>query len=102
MANLHAGATSASAPTQIDVDTASKTVVAEEYGRSGLVLTNLSSGTIYIAFGSNAAVVGSGIPILADGGNFSMDDYIYTKEAVQAIAHSNNSLLAIQEFVVRT
>ena len=102
MPGMFTGPTSASAPTQIDVDTASKEVVAENYNRVGLVMTNLSDGTMYIAFGTNAAVVGSGIVILGSGGNFSMDDYIYTKEAVNAIAHSNNSLLAVQEFVVRS
>lgn len=99
----HPNATvSAAAPVQIDVDTASATVLAENYSRYGLLLTNLSSGTMYLAFGTNAAVVGSGVPILPDGGTFSMDDYTFTKEAIQAIAHSDNSLLAIQEFLIRS
>lgn len=93
---------SAAAPTQVGVDTSSAEAVAENYNRAGLLLTNLSSGTIYIAFGTNAAVVGSGAVVGADGGSFSMDDFSFTKEAVNAIAHSNNSLLAIQEFVVRS
>lgn len=93
---------SGAAPAQIDVDTASKEVVAENYNRVGLLLTNLASGTMYLAFGTNAAVVGSGPVLGPDGGSFSMDDFSFTKEAVNAIAHSNNSLLAIQEFVVRS
>lgn len=93
---------SGAAPTQIDVDTTSKEVVAENYSRYGLVVTNLSSGTMYLAFGTNSAVVGSGIPILGNGGNWSMDEFNFTKEAINAIAHSNNALLAIQEFVIRS
>lgn len=99
--NIHTGSVSASAPTQVDVDTASKTVVAENLDRVGLVLTNLSTGTMYLGFGTNSAVLNSGIALLPSGGNFSMDDYIFTKEAIQAIAHSDNSLLAVQEFVNR-
>ena len=96
------GTVSGAAPTQIDVDTASKTVVVENYSRYGLVITNLSSGTMYLGFGPNAAVVGSGIAILGNGGNWNMEDYTFTKEAVQAIAHTNNSLMAIQEFEIRS
>ncbi len=91
---------SGAAPTQIDVDAASKTVVAENYNRYGIVLTNLSTGTMYLAFGGNAAVVGSGVVLLPHGGNWSMDEFTFTKEAIQSIAHANNSLLSIQEFEV--
>lgn len=93
---------SASAPTQVGVDTTSAEVVAENYSRYGLVLTNLADGTIYLGFGTNTAVVGSGVIIPPYGGNWTMDDYNFTKEAVNAIAHSNNSALAIQEFVIRS
>lgn len=96
------GSTSGSAPTQIGVDSASATVVSENLSRSGLVLTNLSDGTIYLGFGANAAVLGSGIPVLPGGGNFSMDDYTATKEAIQAIGHNTDGLLAVQEFVIRS
>ena len=89
------------APTQVGVDTTSAEAVAENYSRYGIVLTNLSSGTIYLGFGSNAAVVGSGVALLGNGGNWSMDEFNFTKEAVNAIAHSNNALLAVQEFIVR-
>lgn len=95
------GVSSGAAPAQVDVDTTSKQVVAENYGRAGLYLTNLSTGTMYLGFG-NTAVVGSGAVLLPSGGSFSMDEYSFTKEAVHAIAHANNSLLAIQEFVVRS
>ena len=93
---------SGAAPAQIDVDSASKQLVAENYARAGLVMTNLSDGTVYIAFGGNAAVLGSGIVLLPGGGNFSMDDFIFTKEAVNGIAHTDNALLSVQEFVIRS
>ena len=99
MPNFNVGTVSGSAPIQIDVDTASKEVVAENYSRVGLVMTNLSDSTMYISFGVSTAVLGSGMPILPYGGNFSMDEYTYSKEAINAISHSTNSLLAIQEFV---
>lgn len=101
MPNILSGTSSGSAPTQIDVDTVTKEVVAENYSRVGLVLTNLSDGTMYISFGTNGATLNTGIPILPGGGTFNMEDYTYTKEAVNAIAHSSNALMAIQEFVVR-
>lgn len=101
MPNLFTGTVEAQPPTQIDVDTVSKTIIVDTPTRTGLVLTNLSDGTIYIAFGANPAVLNSGIAVLPGGGNFSMDEFVYSKEIVSAIAHTNNSLLAIQEFVVR-
>lgn len=101
MPNILSGTATGSAPTQIDVDSTSKEIVAENYGRVGLVLVNLSDNTAYIAFGTNAAVVGSGIVVLPFGGSFAMNEYTYSKEAVNAISHADNSLLSIQEFVSR-
>ncbi len=101
MPNILSGTITGLAPTSIDVDSTSKTVVAQNYSRVGLVLMNLASGTVYIAFGTNSAVVGSGITLLPSGGSWSMDEYSYTKDDINAIAHSDNSQLAIQEFVNR-
>lgn len=96
------GVSSGLAPVQVGVDTTSATIVSENYSRVGLLLTNLSTGTVYLGFGLNAAVIGSGAVLGPSGGSFSMDEFSYTKEAVNAIAHADNSLLAIQEFVVRS
>lgn len=101
MAGLYTSTVSAAAPLQVGVDTTSAEVVAENYSRVGLLLTNLSTGTMYLGFGTNPAMIGSGAALLPSGGSFSMDDYSYTKEAVNAIAHADNSLLAIQEYVNR-
>lgn len=95
------GVSSASTPTQVSIGVASTAAVEENYNRVGLLLVNLSTGTMYLAFGTTA-VLGSGAVLLPSGGSFSMDDFSYTKEAVNVIAHSANSLLAIQEFVVRS
>lgn len=88
---------------QVAIGTSSSVVVAASLSgaatsRIGLTITNLSTGTVYLAFGTNAAVVGSGIPLLPSGGSWSMDDYLYTKEAVNGIAHNSNSLVSFQEF----
>lgn len=99
--NFHAGSVSALAPAQAAVAATSTAVVAENSQRVGMVLMNLSSGTIYIGI-NNAAVVGSGITLLPNGGVWTMDEYNFIKEPINAIAHSAGSLLAIQEFVVRS
>lgn len=87
------------APVQVGVTSSSTTVLTANYDRYGLIMTNMSDGTMYLAFGANAAVVGSGIPVLPGGGNFSMDSFSFTKGAIQAINHTGTGLLAIQEFV---
>ena len=102
MPNFEIGTISANSPQQVAVGTSSAAIVAaslsgDTTSRVGLVVTNLSTGTIYLAF-RHAAVLGSGIPLLPSGGNFSMDDYNYTKEAVNGIAHSASSLVSFQEY----
>lgn len=88
-------------PKSVAVTNASTTVVAANDSRVGIILTNLASGTIYLAFGTNSAILNGGVVLLPAGGSWSMDDYTYTKEAIQGIAHSNNSQLAVQEFLDR-
>jgi len=99
MAGVFTTTVSAQAPTQVAVGIASAEVVAQNNYRVGMLLTNISDSTIYLAFASNTAVVGSGVTLLPQGGSFSMDDYIYTKESVNAIAHTAGSALSVQEFV---
>jgi hypothetical protein len=97
--NYHTGTINASAPTQVAVGIASGTVVAQNLDRQGLVLTNLSSGTIYLGLAGNTAVLGSGIVLSANGGVWTMDEYNYNNEAITAIAHAAGSALAVQEFI---
>lgn len=102
MPNFQVGTIFASTPRQASADIASSTIIAlsalSDTMRVGLVITNLSTGTVYLTFGSHVAIVGMGIPLLASGGSWSMDEYSFTPEAVQAISHANGSALAIQEF----
>ena len=87
-------------PVQKGVLTTSSEILAENYSRSGVVLMNLSDSTVYISFNSSA-VLGSGMAILPFGGSWTMNDYTYSKESIEAISHSTSSLLGIQEFVIR-
>ena len=99
--NILSGSISASAPQQASVANSSTTIVVENLQRVGLVLMNLSAGTIYLGI-NNTAILGSGITLLPDGGVWTMDEYNFVKEQINAIAHSSGSLLSIQEFVVRS
>jgi hypothetical protein len=97
--NIHVGTINAKAPTSVSVGTSSATAVSQTIDRVGLVVTNLSDGTIYLGLCGNTAVLGAGISLTAGGGVWSMDEFSYQNEAVTAIAHSASSHLAIQEFV---
>ncbi len=100
MPNILTGSITGSSPSQVSVGVASAQAVAFNSGRTGLVLTNISTGTIYLAFGASAAVVGSGIVLTANGGTWAMDEYNFSKEIINAIAHQALSGLALQEFIV--
>lgn len=101
MPNLLSGQVFSSAPAQVAVNSTSGAILASNTDRMGVALVNLSTGTIYLSFGLNAAVLGSGIALLPSGGTWSMDDYTFTKEAVNGIAHVDASALAVQEFYVK-
>lgn len=85
------------APTNVSVGLTSTAIVATNSLRKGLNLCNISFGTISISFGSNAAVLYSGIT-LGPGGTFWMDATDFTIAAVNAISTQVNTLLAVQEF----
>jgi hypothetical protein len=88
----------ASSPGAASVGVASAEAVPANASRKGLVLTNLSDYSISLAFGA-AAVLNSGITLLAQGGSWTMTRDTYTTAAVRAIAGGAASPLAIQEFV---
>lgn len=88
----------ASTPSSATVGIVSSQVVASNASRKGLELVNTSNNIISIAFGS-PAVLNSGITLNPYGGAFNMDEYTYTTSAVNAIASSANSNLAIQEYI---
>lgn len=91
-------ALTASAPASASVGTTSAQAVAANAGRKGLVLVNRSNAVISIAFGASAAVVDDGITLEPMGGSFTMTKDTFTTAAVNAIAGSAASKLAIQEF----
>ena len=99
MPNIYVGQISASAPSNTLVLTTSDAAVASNLDRVGLVLTNLSSGTMYLGLGGREAVLSKGIVLTSNGGIWMMDEYSYNNEKVSAIAHATNSVLAIQEFI---
>lgn len=103
MPNVLTGSILASAPTQTSVGVASAQLVAYNAQRVGLIVTNISTGTVYLGVGvSNAAVVGSGIVLTSNGGSWAMDEYTYTVEQINAIAHVAATSVAVQEFVNRS
>lgn len=99
MPNVLTGTINASAPTQVAVGVASTTLATQNTNRQGLVVTNLSTGTVYLGLAGNTAVLGSGIVLLPNGGSWVMDEFNYNNETVTAIAHSALSAVAVQEFI---
>lgn len=99
MPNIHVGQISASAPSNTLVLTSSDTIVAANVDRVGLVLTNISTGTIYLGLSGFYAVLNKGIVLTPNGGVWTMDEYNYNNEKISGIANTTNSIIAIQEFV---
>jgi hypothetical protein len=87
----------ASSPTFATVGTSSAQVLAANSNRTGAVLVNNSSNSIFFGIGANPAVVGSGI-YLAPQGVWDMSEYDFTTQAINAISTGANSNLSIQEF----
>lgn len=98
MPNILSGTINASAPTNALVGTTPSVVVTANNDRVGLVLTNLSNGTIYIGIG-NTSTLSAGIVITKDGGNWNMDEYTFSNQGISAVAHQANSILSIQELI---
>lgn len=92
------GGLTPSAPAAASVGVASAEEVAANANRKGLVLVNTSANTISLAFGTNAAVLNSGITLNATGGTWVMDEHTFTTQAVNGIAGGAASNLAVQEF----
>lgn len=88
----------ATAPTAVSVGTSSGLAVAANANRKGLILTNTSNKSMSLSFDGNAAVLNSGITLVANGGTWVMDEYSFTTAAVNAIAGGTTMNLAVQEF----
>ena len=84
----------ANAPSAIVSTGASSTAFAANPLRTGLACTNFGSTNAFLAYGSNAAISGGGIAVLA-GSTWWMDDYLFTTQAIQVIGVTT---LSCQEF----
>lgn len=72
-------------------------LVAENQKRKGLVLVNTGVQGVFLGFGEDA-VLNQGIYMAANGGEWSMDEFTFTKEAVNGITAQLTSNVSIQEF----
>lgn len=88
----------ASAPTLATVGVASAQVLPLNTARTSLRMINTSSNTIFLGLGQ-AAVLNSGMVLIASGGTWNMDAGDFTTQAIFAIASGAGSNLAIQEFI---
>lgn len=101
MPNIFAGQVLSSAPTQAAANSSSGILVPANTERHGLVLVNISTSTVYLSFGLNTAVLGSGITLLPSGGTWGMDDYTFSRENINGISHVDGSAVSVQEFYVK-
>lgn len=99
MPNFNSGVANASAPTNVLIGVTDTTAVAENNNRVGLVLTNISGSTMYLALMGMRSTLHAGIVLLPSGGNWSMDEYNWNTSQVNAIAHSAGNILCVQEFI---
>ena len=88
----------ASAPAAASVGVASAEAVAANPSRKALVLINTSANRISLAFGTEAAVLNSGITLFPSGGTWTMGPETFTTSAINAIAGGAASNVAIQEW----
>jgi len=99
MPNILVGQIRALTASAVLVGTSSAIAVDQNLQRVGLIVTNVSTSTIYLGLSGSAATLKSGITLTPSGGAFSMDDYTFNNEVITAIAHTASSVLAVQEFV---
>lgn len=99
MPNVLSGKIIANTPANVLIGLTSSQVVAFNGARAGLALVNISTSTVYLGLDGNNAILNAGIALLPSGGTWAMDDYTFSTGRVNAIAHSDNNILAVQEFV---
>ena len=101
MPNIFVATNTGSGPLNVAVGTSSGALIAESNTttiRAGLIIINLASGTVYLAFDGNTALLNAGVALTANGGVFSMDDFTFSKGAVNAIGNATGMSVAVQEF----
>jgi hypothetical protein len=85
------------APTAVSVGITSATALSANTSRTSVILINTSANVISLGFGSNAAVLYSGVTLYS-GGSVVLDVMDNVQQAITAIASVASSNLAIQEF----
>lgn len=93
------GTINASAPTNALIGTGSGKAVAENINRVGLILTNISTSTMYLALMNFTATLNAGIVLTPNGGVWTMDAFNFNNSQINAVAHSANNILSILEFI---
>ena len=86
----------AAVPITATVGTSSIQILSANSKRSGLSVVNVSRNTISLAFG-HPAILNGGITLLS-GAAFGMDQFLFTTQAMNAIATAPGSILSVQEF----
>ena len=89
---------SPSSPTFATVGVASAQAVAVNASRKGITLVNTSTNIISLGFGSNPAVLNSGLTLMPNG-VWNSWEYDFNTLAINAIASGSGSNLSIQEYM---
>lgn len=89
----------ASAPTTATVGVSSSNIVASNASRKGLAIVNITGNPVSLAFGSNPAVLNSGITLTTVGSVYEMSEYDFSTSAINAIASLAGTVVSIQEFI---
>ena len=84
------------APVSVSVTTSSTVAIAANISQTSLECTNIGTATVFLAYGSNTAIVNGGTAIAA-GATWWMDDYLFTTQGINVIG-SSATTLACQEF----
>ncbi len=84
-------------PTFKTIGTGSAVLVPQNVLRTGLVVTLTTAHVVSLSFGSDPAVLYSGITLF-ERGVYVMDRFIFSHFQINAIANSSGANLAIQEF----
>ena len=99
MSNLNVFPINASPPTNVLIGATNTQAVAENTNRQGLILTNISTSTMYLSLMGFTATLNAGIVLTPNGGAWTMDEYNFNNSTINAIAHSAGNILCIQELI---
>jgi hypothetical protein len=86
----------ANSPIATKIGPSSTQILSPNPKRTGLAVVNVSENIISLSFG-HPAVLNGGITLLP-GAAFNMDQFLFTTQAMNAIATATGSALSVQEF----